>query len=106
MTKFDKLLLALTAAGIWALVIQNAVQPSIAEDQLSKRSIQRIIESCEVYVERAATARSRADPDPSPYFLSLKNLCGRALPAWPPPGRTRPSNAAAMFCPVFCLGTP
>ncbi len=50
MTKFDKLLLALTAAGIWALVIQNAVQPSIAEDQLSQRSIERIIESCEVYV--------------------------------------------------------
>ena len=48
MTKFDKLLLALTAAGIWALVIQNAVQPSGAEDQLSRWEIERIIESCDV----------------------------------------------------------
>jgi hypothetical protein len=33
MTKFDKLLLALTAAGIWALVIQNAVPMAVAHDQ-------------------------------------------------------------------------
>lgn len=32
MTKFDKLLLALTAAGIWALVIQNAVPGAVAHD--------------------------------------------------------------------------
>jgi len=54
MTKFDKLLLALTAAGIWALVIQNAVQPSGAhglEAQLSQwqqREIESIIENCSV----------------------------------------------------------
>ena len=26
--------------------------------------------------------------DPQPYFLSLKNLCGRALPAWDRLGST------------------
>ncbi len=48
MTRLDRIILAVIAAGLWALFLQNTGGPTQAEDQRSKRSIEVIIEDCRV----------------------------------------------------------
>ncbi len=48
MGRMDRILLAVLAAGVWGLFLQNAGGPTQAEEQRSRRSIERIIEDCTV----------------------------------------------------------
>jgi len=53
MAKLDKFLLTLIAAGIWALVVQNTVQPSMAHESMRhlRHDVKLAMANCLVEVD-------------------------------------------------------